>query len=86
MLYGLLDWCMQPVTWGIPKSLSNVNPQVLSCALQSQPDAIKAELESVFNKEEEGRVPNQTLRLKKVALERAYEAALKKKKASRVTL
>ena len=57
-------------------------PQVPSCVLQSQPDAIKAELESVFNKEEEGRVPNQTLRLKKVALERAYEAALKKKKAS----
>ena len=40
----------------------------------------------MFNKEEEGRVPNQTLRLKKVALERAYEAALKKKKASRLTL
>ncbi len=61
-------------------------PQIQPCALQSQPDAIKAELESVFNKEEEGRVPNQTLRLKKVALERAYEAALKKKKASGVPL
>lgn len=55
-------------------------------ALQSQPDAIKAELESVFNKEEEGRVPNQTLRLKKVALERAYEAALKKKKEGEVRM
>ena len=61
-----------------------MEPQVPPSALQSQPDAIKAEIESVFNKEEEGRVPNQTLRLKKVALERAYEAALKKKKASRL--
>ena len=52
-------------------------------ALKAQPDQIRNELAEVLDKEEDGKVLNQTLRLKKRALQSAYDAALKKRKVSR---
>lgn len=52
-------------------------------ALKAQPDQIRDELAEVLDKEEDGKVLNQTLRLKKRALQSAYDAALKKRKVSR---
>lgn len=52
-------------------------------ALKAQPDQIRTELAEVLDKEEDGKVLNQTLRLKKRALQSAYDAALKKRKVSR---
>ena len=49
-------------------------------ALKAQPDQIRDELVEVLDKEEGGKGLNQTLRLKKRALQSAYDAALKKKK------
>ncbi|KAL3158332.1 hypothetical protein ABBQ38_010573 [Trebouxia sp. C0009 RCD-2024] len=49
-------------------------------ALKAQPDQIRNELAEVLDKEEDGKVLNQTLRLKKRALQSAYDAALKKRK------
>lgn len=51
-------------------------------ALKAQPDQIRDELAEVLDKEEDGKVLNQTLRLKKRALQSAYDAALKKRKVS----
>lgn len=51
-------------------------------ALKAQPDQIRDELADVLDKEEDGKVLNQTLRLKKRALQSAYDAALKKKKVA----
>lgn len=51
-------------------------------ALKAQPDQIRDELADVLDKEQEGQVLSQTLRLKKRALQSAYDAALKKKKVS----
>ena len=52
-------------------------------ALKAQPDQIRDELADVLDKEQDGQVLSQTLRLKKRALQSAYDAALKKKKVSR---
>ncbi len=49
-------------------------------ALKAQPDQIRDELADVLDKEQDGQVLSQTLRLKKRALQSAYDAALKKKK------
>lgn len=49
-------------------------------SLKSQPDQIREELANVIDKEEDGKLLNQTLRLKKRALQSAYDAALKKKR------
>ncbi len=51
-------------------------------ALKAQPDQIRDELADVLDKEQDGQVLSQTLRLKKRALQSAYDAALKKKKVS----
>jgi predicted ribosome quality control (RQC) complex YloA/Tae2 family protein len=48
-------------------------------SLQSNPDAIKDELKEVLALEEDGK-GNQTVRLKKKALQGAYDNAIKKKK------
>ena len=48
-------------------------------ALQKNPDAIKDQLKEVLDLEENGRV-NLTLRLKKRALQGAYDTAVKKRK------
>lgn len=52
-------------------------------SMKDNPEAIKEELKSVLDMEEtqEGRV-NQTIRLKKRALQGAYDTALKKRKVS----
>lgn len=50
-------------------------------ALQTNPDLIKDELKEVLALEEDGKV-NQTIRLKKKALQGAYDNALKKRKVS----
>lgn len=52
-------------------------------ALKAQPEQIRDELAEVLDKEEDGKVLNQTLRLKKRALQSAYDAALKKRKVGR---
>lgn len=49
--------------------------------MQTNPDAIKDELKEVLAMEEDGKA-NQTLRLKKKALQGAYDNAIKKRKAS----
>ena len=53
-------------------------------ALQKNPDAIKDQLKEVLDLEENGRV-NLTLRLKKRALQGAYDTAVKKRKASQAS-
>ena len=50
-------------------------------SLQTQPDQIKNELKEVLALEEDGKM-NQTIRLKKKALQGAYDQAIKKKKVS----
>lgn len=50
-------------------------------SLQANPDAIKDELKEVLALEEDGK-GNQTVRLKKKALQGAYDNAIKKKKVS----
>ncbi|KAK9813176.1 hypothetical protein WJX72_010156 [[Myrmecia] bisecta] len=52
-------------------------------SLKSNPDAIKEELKAVLDAEEDGKV-SQTLRLKKRALQGAYDTAVKKKKEEEV--
>lgn len=51
-------------------------------ALQRNPDAIKGQLQEVLDMEESGKV-NLTLRLKKRALQGAYDTAVKKRKVRR---
>ena len=50
-------------------------------ALQANPDAIKNELKEVLALEDDGKL-NLTVRLKKRALQSAYDTAIKKKKVS----
>jgi len=51
-------------------------------SLQSNPDAIKDELKEVLALEEDGK-GNATVRLKRKALQGAYDNAIKKKKVGR---